>query len=117
MSNPRLAFTVKAVHSLVYLFMSGVVIYILYCGIVGRFHWTLWAALILVGLETLALAINRGQCPLKTLALYYGDRTGDDLIADWLIPSWAVPYTVPFWAIIFITGLGLVGFRLTIGPG
>ena len=108
---------VKGFHSLIYVFMSFCVLYLVYGGITGTRNLFLWIAIGLIIGETLVLLANGRQCPLKTMALQMGDESGDDLIADWLLPKWAVPLTVPTCSALAIFGLVLVVVNLIVGRG
>lgn len=110
--DTRIIFAIKLFHSVIYLFMSVCILYIFYCGVSGRLDRWLWIALGFITAEIIALVSNRMRCPLTTLALHYGDKTGDDLIADWFLPGWMVQYTVPFWMVILGIGFSLIMLRL-----
>lgn len=96
---------IKTLHSLVYLLMSACIIYLYYAAITATFNWRVWAVVALIIAEGIALLLNGKRCPLTTLAQRLGDDTGDDLIADYLLPDKAVRLTVPICSLIFIVGL------------
>ncbi len=113
-----LIFLIKLFHSLIYLLMSGCVSYLFYAGITRNYDWKLVVAVSMIGLEFIVLLLNRKRCPLTLLAKRLGDETGDDLIADYLLPRWAVPLTIPFCTLLVAVGLILIAFNalnLTIG--
>lgn len=96
---------IKALHSLVYLLMSACVIYLYYAAITATFDWRVWAVVALIIGEGIVLLLNGRRCPLTTLAQRLGDETGDDLIADYLLPDRAVRLTVPVCSLVFVLGL------------
>lgn len=75
---------IKIIHSIIFVFMTACLFYLLYCGIVRRYDWTLLAALGAVSVNGLALLLNRCECPLTTLAKRYGDNNGS--VTDILLP-------------------------------
>ncbi len=105
-------FAVKFAHTLVFLFMSACILYMLYCGLTGQLTLLLWLAIIATLLETAVYALNGFRCPLTALATRYGDTSGDDFIADIFLPKWFVPYIVPLCGVLVTVGLALVGWHL-----
>jgi len=89
--------------------MSACVIYILYCGITKTYNLTLFLAIGAMLIEGLALLFNHFQCPLTTLARKYGDETGR--VTDMFFPAWFVPYVFPFFTVLFVIGLVLLGLN------
>jgi hypothetical protein len=89
--NTHRIFVIKLIHSVIYFFMVACLIYIFYCGIVGRYDWTLLAALIAIFLEGAALLLNHGECPLTTLARQSGDPNGS--VTDIFLPMWCARQT------------------------
>ena len=71
--------------------MVACLVYILYCAIAGRYDWTLLAALIAIFIEGLALLLNRGRCPLTSLAEKYGAANG--AVTDIFLPDWMTRHT------------------------
>jgi heme/copper-type cytochrome/quinol oxidase subunit 3 len=98
-------FLIKFSHSLIYLFMSFCLGYLFYAGITATYDWKLAFALSMIVLETIVLALSGWRCPLSTWAKKLGDETGNDLLSDYVLPSWATRLTVPFCSLIFISGL------------
>lgn len=101
-------FLIKLVHSLIYLFMSACIVYLYVAALTRSFDWKLWLAIAAIGVELVALLLSGRRCPLTLLALRLGDETGDDLIADYLLPRAAVRRTVPVCGLIMVVGLVLV---------
>lgn len=99
---------IKLLHSLIYLFMSACVGYLLYAAASGTRDRLLALAVGAILLETVVLLANGRRCPLSTLARRLGDETGDDLIADLLLPRWAIRLTVPVCGLLATLGLVVV---------
>lgn len=89
---------IKALHTAVFVFMSGCIAYALYCGIAGRAsrRW-LNAALLLPTLVGVLWWLNGRECVLSTLIyrLADGDRNQPDIfLPDWLSP-WIMTGSTP----------------------
>jgi hypothetical protein len=79
-------FTIRSIHSFIYLFMVACLVYILYCAIARRYDWTLLIALVAIFFEGLALLLNRWRCPLTSLAERCGAVRGS--VTDLFLPEW-----------------------------
>jgi heme/copper-type cytochrome/quinol oxidase subunit 3 len=101
-------FLIKLVHSLIYLFMSVCLGYMFYAGLTETYDWRLVSAIGMIVLETIILALSGWHCPLSTWARKLGDKTGNDLLSDYLLPNWVARLTVPFCTIVFVSGLALL---------
>lgn len=64
--------------------------------------------------EMIVLYFNNWRCPLTKLAKAMGDPTGDDLIADYVMPKKAIPYVTPTLGIFFLTGIVLNVLRVIV---
>lgn len=104
----RLILLIKLLHSLIYLLMVASIAYLYVAAIAGRFDRWLWLVLAALAVELIALLLSGRRCPLTLLALRLGDETGDDLIADLLLPKSVVRRTVPVCAALMVVGLLLV---------
>lgn len=78
-------FTIRFIHSFIYLFMVACLVYILYCAIARRYDWTLLIALVAIFFEGLALLLNRWRCPLTSLAERCGAVRGS--VTDLFLPE------------------------------
>ncbi len=103
-------FLIKFVHSLIYLFMSFCLGYLFYAGITATYDWKLAFAIGMIVLEVIVLSLSGWRCPLSTWARKLGDETGNDLLSDYVLPSWATRLTVPFCSFVFVSGLVLLVF-------
>lgn len=93
----------KALHSLIWAFFASCVIAIPLAAWVGRFD----LVLVLTGLvivECLALALNRGECPLQAIAMRYTDDRSPNF--DIYLPRWLAGRTKIIFGPLF--GFGLI---------
>jgi hypothetical protein len=100
-------FAIKFVHSVIFIFMVACLVYILYCAIAGRYDWTLLAALVAISVEGLALLLNRGRCPLTSLAEKYGAVNG--AVTDIFLPDWLTRHTFKIATILVVIELIWLG--------
>jgi len=107
---------IKTVHSMIFWLMSGCVAYIYYAALVRPDGWYPYLAIGLVCAEGAALLLNRGRCPLTTLALRYGAARGS--VTDIFLPGWAAVRIFPVCGVLFVIGTGifLVNRALAGGP-
>lgn len=104
MKSPVLFF-IKGFHTLIFLFMSACILYILYAGLTRRYDIWLVLAIGSLVLESAVFALNRFRCPLTALARQYGDATGNDFIADIFLPPWAARLIPPVCGGLFVVSL------------
>lgn len=109
--NQRAVFLIKAVHTLVFLFMSGCILYVLYCGLTRRYDWTLAVATGAVLVEVAVYLLNGRRCPLTQWAQDYGDPTGNDLIADIFLPPSFARKIPPLCGGLFVISLLVLAFN------
>ncbi len=101
-------FWIQLIHTLVFLFVSACILYVVYGGIVGRLDRRLWAAAGIVLLVGLTYAVNGFECPLATLVHHVAGRRD---VADILFPNWFARNIMPVSTGIFVVGLVLVSVR------
>jgi hypothetical protein len=99
MNNHQKVFTIKFVHSVIYLFMVTCLVYIFYCALTQRYDWTLLIALSFIILEGITLLINKGTCPFTPLAEKYGAERGS--VTDLFFPMWCAKHTFKISTIVF----------------
>jgi len=102
MANTRI-FAIKLVHSIIFIFMVACLGYILYCAAARRYDWTLLVALAAIFIEGLALLLNRGRCPLTTLAERWGAASGT--VTDIFLPEWLTRHTFKISTVIVVIEL------------
>jgi hypothetical protein len=86
MTNERRLFAVKAVHSLVWLFVESSMVYIVVAGLRNRTDRRVAIASGIVAAESLVFAANGFHCPLTTVAESLGSDDGS--VTDIFLPRW-----------------------------
>ena len=109
----RLA-TIRSIHTAIYITMATSTLVILYAGITGAQGTWLWAALTLMGMEVAVFASNGLKCPLTTLAVKYGAKTGH--VFDTFLPERFTRYTFRFFGSLLFVGLLLSALRRILNP-
>jgi hypothetical protein len=99
---------IKLVHTLVFLIASSCIVYIVYCGLIGKLTSLLWTALWLVLAIGLIYAANGFECPLATLVHQLAGRRD---VADIYFPDWFANKIMPVSAAVYVLGVVLVGWR------
>ena len=100
-------FLIKSIHSIIFIFMSLCLLYILYCALARVYDWTLLVALGAIFLEGGVLILNHWQCPLTSLARKCGDPNGS--VTDIFLPMWFARHTFKVSTILFAVELILLG--------
>jgi len=106
MNQNMALFLIKLIHTIIFIFMSACVFFILYCGIHGIKNWVLAVSIALILMEGFALLLNKFECPLTTLAKKYGYV--HERYTDIFLPKWFTPFVVLIFTVLFLTGLILV---------
>lgn len=102
---------VKSVHTLIFAFMSGSILYTLYCGLTDRVSRRTGIAVAAVIGEAIVYWRNRWRCPLTDVAERLGAENGT--VGDLFLPDWFTPHIPVVGTSLFGVGiLALVGRRL-----
>ena len=109
--EPRLnrVFFTKLVHSIIFLYMSVCLVYILIAGITRAFNWILVVALASIVFEGIVLLLNRGRCPFTTLAEKYGAKRGS--VTDLFLPNVIARNTFRVSTVLFSAELIFLAIR------
>ncbi|GAB2583764.1 hypothetical protein [Spirosoma areae] len=110
MTNTLNLFSIKLVHTIIWLFMVSVIFYVLYCGLADDINVYTWIAIGLVIGEGLVLLLFRGRCPLTIMARNYSDSDRDNF--DIFLPNWLARYNKLLFTTVYVVGLIMVGYRL-----
>jgi hypothetical protein len=97
---------IKTVHTVIFVLMSACIGYLLFARFSGRRDGLLVVAVAAIALEGLALALNRGRCPLTTLAESCGAEHGQ--VTDIFCPAAIEPHIFRVSAVLVTVGLGAV---------
>jgi hypothetical protein len=101
---------IKAVHTAIFVMLSGCVIYVLVSGAFNQItRWT-WVAVAAIVTEGLVLAASGGKCPLTALAERRGSVDGS--VSDIFLPKWFADRIFPICTTLFLLGCALLGARL-----
>ena len=101
---------VKLVHTLVFVVLSGCVLYILASGAFDRITpWT-WIAVVAILLEGVVLVASGGRCPLTTVAERLGASDGS--VADIFLPRWFADRIFPICGTLYLIGCVVIAVRV-----
>ncbi len=90
---------VKLIHTAVWAFFAACIVALPVAGWMGRFHWALILTALILG-ECAVLAVNRGVCPLTTIAARYTiNRSG---AFDIYLPEWLAARNKTFFGTLFV---------------
>jgi hypothetical protein len=103
----KTVFTIKAVHLTLFILMIVSLFYTLYCAITGVYNWLLLAAMIMILIDGISIALNKGRCPLTTLAERHGAKNG--AVTHLILGSWLSRYVFKFFIVLFIIELIWLG--------
>jgi hypothetical protein len=110
MDNKVKLLQIKLIHTVIWVFYTTIIFYVLYCGIADRINMYTWIAIGLVFLEGLILLLFKTSCPLTLIARKYLDSDKDNF--DIFLPEWVARHNKTIFTIIFAIGLLTVGYRL-----
>ena len=96
---------IKLVHTLIFFLASGCIVYVVYCGIVGKTNHYLWMSMVVVFAIGIIYAANDFECPLATLVHRLAGRRD---VPDIFFPDWFANKIMPVSTAIYIMGIVLV---------
>jgi hypothetical protein len=87
MANETMIAVVRLLHTAIFLFVSGCILYVLVCAIIGRTSAKLInAAAIIATVVGISWLLNGHECPLASVV--YRLSGGDHSVADIYFPGW-----------------------------
>jgi hypothetical protein len=101
---------VKLLHTIIFVILSGCVLYVLFSGAFNRVDLFTWIAAAAVVIEGIVLALSGWQCPLTAVAERLGAVDGS--VADIFLPRWFADRLFPICTTLFVIGCILVAFRI-----
>jgi len=104
---------IKIIHTLIWIFFSVVIFYLLYAAITNKIDKWVWICIGLVIGEGLVLVAFKMFCPLTVLARKYSNSTKENF--DIFLPNWLAKYNKLIYTTIFCISLIIVTYRLVIG--
>jgi len=81
---------IKSVHTVVWIFFNGVILYMLYAAWTDKIDIWLWVCYGIILLEGLTLLIFKLYCPLTLWARKYSDSDKENF--DIYLPNWLAKY-------------------------
>ena len=96
-------FTVKAVHSLIFLALQTMIVYLVYTGIRGKTDRTTAIVGAIVGGECVIYAANGFRCPLTRVAEDLGAESGS--VTDIFLPKWLAANVANIYAPMFLLAI------------
>jgi hypothetical protein len=99
----------KLAHTLIFFFASGCILYVVYCGIVGKTNRYLWVSIGIVSAIGVTYAVNGFECPLATLVHRLAGRRD---VSDIFFPDWFANEIMPVSTVIYLMGAMLVSRNL-----
>jgi hypothetical protein len=109
LSQEHKIFWVKTIHSFLFFLMTACILYVLYAALFDRVGKWAVVAIALVIVEGAALALNRGRCPLTTLAEDLGAEDGS--VTGIFLPRWLADRVFVIWGLTFVGACVLVLIR------
>lgn len=110
MNNQTKLFTIKIIHTFIWVFFNVVIFYMLYAAIANKLDKWLWIGYALVILEGVTLLIFKFFCPLTIMARKYSDSTKDNF--DIFLPGWLAKYTKLIYTSIMVVIVIITIFQL-----
>ncbi|WP_340113150.1 hypothetical protein [Maribellus mangrovi] len=101
--------SIKIAHTIIWVFFVGVIIYILYSGIIDAVNTCTWIGIGLVVAEGLVLLAFRSFCPLTILARKYSDSNRANF--DIFLPHWLAKHNKLIFTLLFTVGVVFVLWR------
>ncbi|MDR3466537.1 MAG: hypothetical protein P4M07_11380 [Xanthobacteraceae bacterium] len=113
MTNAAAVVLIKALHTAVFLFASGCILYVVYCAVVGRARkWWLRAAMVVPVAIGAAWWVNGHECLLSTVIYRLSDA--DHAVTDIYLPDWMARNIMPVsTAVLALAGAGVLWRTLT----
>lgn len=101
---------IKIIHTLIWLFFNGVIIYLFYAAISNTIDKWVWIGIGFIVLETVVLLIFKLKCPLTVVARKYSDSQKNNF--DIYLPEWLATYNKQIYTILFMIFLVILIYRL-----
>ncbi len=104
---------IKVLHTLIWVFFNGVIIYLYYAVISNRINKWVWMGIGVILLEGLVLLAFKKICPVTLLARRYSGSTKDNF--DIFLPVWLAKYNKLIYTTLFVIVLVMLFYRLVSG--
>jgi len=101
---------IKFVHTVIWVFFTFVIFYLLFAVIVDRIDMWVWVCLGFIFLEGLVLLVFNKMCPITIMARNYSNSTKDNF--DIFLPNWLAKYNKKIYSIIVLIAIAILAYRL-----
>jgi hypothetical protein len=99
---------IKLLHTLIWAIVASCILALPAVALMRKFDWAAtWSVVVLV--ECITLAVNKGQCPLTPVAALYTQDRADNF--DIYLPNWLARHNKAIFGALFITGLVIFLWR------
>jgi len=102
--------TIKAIHTLIWLFFNGVIFYLYYAAFTNKIDKWVWIGIGLILLEGVVLLVFNRLCPVTLIARRYSDSTKENF--DIFLPNWLAKYNKLIYTTLFVIVLILIFYRM-----
>jgi hypothetical protein len=99
--HARILTGIKLLHSAVWLFMASCILLIPWAALQGRFQMSAMLTGVIM-IECAVLSVNRGKCPLTSIAALYTDDRADNF--DIYLPLWLARHNKTIFGTLFVCG-------------
>jgi hypothetical protein len=103
---------VKAVHTAIFVFMSGALAVLLYEVIVDKVTFLTWIAVALFLIEGVVLIAHGWKCPLTSYAERLGSTHGQ--VTDIFLPKWFADHVFQIYGTLLAVALLLLVIRILV---
>ena len=101
---------IRLIHTVIWLVFAVAILYVLYAGVFDRVNRMVWFCIGIVLIEGIVLLINKGRCPLTSLASKY--TNAHPIGFDIFLPKWLAKYNKILFSTLFLIGLSFVLWRM-----
>ena len=108
-SKAHMLFLIKVIHTLIWLVMAAVVLFVLSSGLTGIITIYSWVAVAIVFGEGIILLLFKGSCPLTIMARRYSRSMRNNF--DIFLPEWLAKYNKQIFSTLFAIGVSLMLLR------
>ena len=98
---------IKTLHTIVWAFFVACILALPVAGLAHRFGLA-WLLSVMICLECLVIALNRGRCPLTNVAERYTDKRADNF--DIYLPNWLARHNKQIFGTLFLVAEAVVLF-------
>ena len=99
----------KLAHTLIFFFASSCILYVVYCGLLGKNNRYLTVSLGIVFAIGVIYAINGFECPLTSIVYKLSGRRD---VPDIFFPNWFANKIMPVSTVLYLIGVVLVARNL-----